>query len=234
MSTSAIQSLPFTNTSTAATDTSTSYHLQYEKKQKNVSRLLATLIVPTTPAMDRIASVTLKSDGSNTTATVKIASTLQPVIPLTLPSTSTTTKGPAIIYPTGAPLQKQYVIMQQRGPRSIHLITPLKCDWFMVFCSCSRIRSHTYRLQHHWFSHFGTARHLLPEETSEIGEGTRPPTKLWHAGSHGEPGANGPQNKWVYKRWIPDRVIYGDTQSQWKCRRFIGFSCYLALGGPNI
>lgn len=207
MSTSVIQSLPFTNTSTPATDTS--YHLQYEKKQKNVSRLLATLIVPTsTPATDPIASVKFRSEGSNTTVT--IPSTAQPVIP---PTASTTTKGPAIIYPTGAPLpfQKKAICYNatECATDSIHLITPLKRDWFMVFSSCSWIGGHTYRLQHYRISHIGTARHLLPEETSEIGEGTRPPKKLWHAGSHGEYGAIGPQNKWVEGR-TSDRVIYCD------------------------
>lgn len=92
---------PLTSASSSSSSTTTSsgsYHLQYEKKQKNVSRLLTKFITPsplemtsTTTMVEQIA-ITSPSSGSVTAATIVTART--PVAAV---------KGPTIIYPTGAP-----------------------------------------------------------------------------------------------------------------------------------
>lgn len=112
------------STDQSTISSSAAYHLKYEKKQKNVSRLVATFIAPTPSAASSSLPSPFPSSDINTwpsaamdqvivhtTITTPPApasshTRLQP-LPTAAPTlAATATKGPTIFYPTGAPLLK--------------------------------------------------------------------------------------------------------------------------------
>lgn len=97
-----------TTTTISTTLSPSLYHLHYEKKQKDVSRLLATFIGPSTNYPAGAATTTTAMDRIIVTATTP--SPTQPPPPLSA------AKGPTMFYPTGGSCcwrykNSQYILM---------------------------------------------------------------------------------------------------------------------------